>query len=195
MTLYKGKVLRPSQATHDVVGDLRPLVGDYRPTTYLRYTAPPRTTPPAVSDATHAVARASIVASASELAAAWVRHRQQRENLDHEIEPRVQLLAKVLAERLLERELQLTPDAILYLTREVFQALPPAEPVRLRAHPADVVTLEKHRADLALSPGTLQIVADPHRTRGSIRAESELGTLDADLSARLDRLLAALREP
>jgi flagellar biosynthesis/type III secretory pathway protein FliH len=188
-------VLRPNAVTSEEIGDLRSLVGDAKPATYLRYAAPQRTTPPAVSDATHAVARASIVASASELAAAWVRHRQCRENLDHEIEPRVQLLAKVLAERLLERELQLTPEAILDLTREVFHALPPAEPVRLRAHPADVETLEKHRETLALSRHTLQIVADPHRTRGSIRAESELGTLDADLSARLDRLLAALREP
>lgn len=194
MTLRRAKVIKPNAVTTTEVGDLRSLVGDSQPTTYLRYAAP-RSTPTAVSDATHAVARASLVASASELAAAWVRHRQRRERLDQEIEPRVQLLAKVLAERLLERELQLVPEAILDLTREVFQALPPAEPVRLRVHPADVETLEKHRKSLALSSHTLQIVADPHRTRGSIRAESELGTLDADLSARLDRLLAALREP
>ncbi|MFO0659584.1 MAG: FliH/SctL family protein [Polyangiaceae bacterium] len=195
MTLRRAHIFRQGQDPDYLVVDLRPLVGDYRPPTYLRFISPQRPAPPVVGEATNAVARASLVASASELAAGWVRLRQRQEQLDEQVESRVELLAKVIAERLIERELSLSPETIRNLVREVIQALPPGETVRLRAHPIDALELEKCRVELGLGSNVVQIVADPLRTRGSMRAESELGTLDADLSARIDRLLAALREP
>ncbi|MDQ2646323.1 MAG: FliH/SctL family protein, partial [Myxococcota bacterium] len=64
--------------------------------------------------------------------------------------------------------------------------------ITIVAHPDDLPELER-----ALRQGELErvtrVVPNAERTRGSLRLETEIGVLDAELSVQLDRLVAALR--
>jgi flagellar biosynthesis/type III secretory pathway protein FliH len=48
-------------------------------------------------------------------------------------------------------------------------------------------------SDLASVAEVTRIVPDATRTRGSLRFDTDLGTLDADLAPQLDRLAKKLR--
>jgi flagellar biosynthesis/type III secretory pathway protein FliH len=102
-------------------------------------------------------------------------------------------LARLLAERLLGEALVLDPTRIEAIARRALVEASGARRIRILAHPSDAPALER-----ALGGGRLQhvveILADGERARGSLRFESEIGILDADLAPQLDRLAARLRQ-
>lgn len=137
--------------------------------------------------------RAGRVEGASKLAAAWMRLRDEEQRAAQRNEERVIAVGRALAERLLGRTLALEPSAIVDLAREALGAVSRARRVTLAAHPDDAATLRENLADLGLDGAAIDVVVDDTRPRGSLRAETDLGTLDADLAPQLDRLVAALR--
>jgi flagellar biosynthesis/type III secretory pathway protein FliH len=106
---------------------------------------------------------------------------------------RVVGLARLLAERLLGEALALDPSRITALARTALGEARGARSIRIVAHPEDCRLLEGLLAAAAFSHVT-QLVVDSSRARGSLRLETELGVLDADLAPQLDRLAARLRE-
>lgn len=108
--------------------------------------------------------------------------------LDRSIE-----LARVLAERLLGEALRLEPERVVALARNALAEARGARRVELAAHPDDVPLLEAALADARLT-GVTRVLADPTRLRGSIRLDTDAGTLDAELAPQLDRLAARLRD-
>jgi flagellar biosynthesis/type III secretory pathway protein FliH len=106
---------------------------------------------------------------------------------------RVVELARVLAERLLGEALRLEPARVVELARQALNEARGARRIELAAHPEDVPLLEAALTDARIS-GVTRIVSDGSRGRGSVRLDTDVGTLDAELAPQLDRLTARLRE-
>jgi flagellar biosynthesis/type III secretory pathway protein FliH len=105
---------------------------------------------------------------------------------------RVVDLARLLAERLLGETLRADPSRVAALARQALTEARGARKLTLAAHPDDLPLLEAALGRQELAPMTL--VGDPSRRRGSVRLDTELGTLDAELAPQLDRLAEKLRE-
>jgi flagellar assembly protein FliH len=114
-------------------------------------------------------------------------HSEEKE-LDRAIE-----LARLLAERVLGAELCLDPARIGDLARQALSEARGARRIAIVAHPDDAALLERTLADLGLEPGA-RVIADASRERGSLRVETDLGVLDAEIAPQLDRLARRLRE-
>lgn len=114
--------------------------------------------------------------------------RAEERQIDRTIE-----LARLLAERVLGTELRLDPARIGDLARQALSEARGARRIALVAHPEDAALLEQTLADLGLEPSA-RVIADPSRERGSLRVETDLGVLDADIAPQLERLSQRLRE-
>lgn len=103
-------------------------------------------------------------------------------------------LATLLAERLLGAELQLAPERVLDLARTALRETGGARQVVIHAHPDDARALEAGRDGLGLASDAVRIASDPSRSHGSLRLDTEIGVLDAELAPQLERLALKLRE-
>lgn len=103
-------------------------------------------------------------------------------------------LARLLAERLLGASLAVAPEQIVALARQALAEARGARRLALVAHPQDAKLLTQSIASLGVAAEALRIVADATRQRGSLRIETDIGVLDADLAPQLDRLALRLRE-
>ncbi|MDP9036165.1 MAG: flagellar assembly protein FliH, partial [Myxococcota bacterium] len=107
---------------------------------------------------------------------------------------RVVALAVVLAERLLGAALELDPARIAELARTVVAEARGARRVVFDAHPLDADALRKHLHEAALDLESLEVREDASLARGGLRLHTDVGTIDAKLTPRLERLAAALRD-
>jgi flagellar assembly protein FliH len=110
-------------------------------------------------------------------------------------------LAVLLAERIVGEELALAPERILSIARGVIAEARAVRGVTLEAHPDDAQVLRDRLRGLrgsrrsGLLEGAIVAVRDnPSLARGALRLHTEGGTLDAQLSPRLERLAAAVRD-
>jgi flagellar biosynthesis/type III secretory pathway protein FliH len=110
-------------------------------------------------------------------------------NLDRSIE-----LAKILAERMLGKALQLEPTLVVALARQALSEARGARRVRIYAHPDDAASLERDRGALGLAENAVVVFPDAQRNRGDLRLETEIGVLDAALAPGIERLAKKLRE-
>ena len=139
----------------------------------------------ALSEA-RAEAAARIAAHA--LALSFREDQALERNLDRVVE-----VARVLAERLLGEALALEPQRVVAIARRAVEEARGARRITVIAHPDDAVLIE--RALHSLNAGAAaSVLAEPARPRGSLRLDTDLGVLDADLAPQLDRLLPKLRE-
>jgi type III secretion protein L len=105
-------------------------------------------------------------------------------------------LAVRIAERILERELSLNPDAVSDIVAAALRQAGAPRDIILRVHPDDLKALERGRPRLlerALRAQALQFRADANVGRGGCIVESELGTVDARLPVQLEAIERALR--
>jgi flagellar biosynthesis/type III secretory pathway protein FliH len=103
-------------------------------------------------------------------------------------------LARLLAERLLGTSLALAPEQVVTLARQALAEARGARRLGIVAHPEDAKLLNESIASLGVAVETVRIVPDGKRSRGSLRIETDIGVLDADLAPQLDRLALRLRE-
>ena len=134
------------------------------------------------------------LAAWAELAAAWMKLRAEEADRDARDLDRSIELARAMAERLLGEELGLSPVKVLSIAKQVLTSMRQARRIELRAHPDDAALLSREARSLGLEGVPLEIHADPTRTRGSLLVDTDLGTLDANVSLQLDRLVRALRD-
>lgn len=127
--------------------------------------------------AAHALALASHEAKADERA------------LDRSV-----ALARLLAERLLGASLAIAPEQVTTLARQALSEARGARRLTIVAHPEDAALLTQQMGSLGVAVETVRIVADAQRGRASLRIETDIGVLDADLAPQLDRLALRLRE-
>ena len=102
-------------------------------------------------------------------------------------------LATVLAERLIGVAVAHDPTVVAHLARQALAEARGARRVRIEAHPLDAEALRRHVSSLA--QGTVvDITENADLGRGSLCVHTDLGTLDAKLTPRLERLADALRD-
>ena len=103
-------------------------------------------------------------------------------------------LARLLAERLLGASLAVAPEQVVALARQALAEARGARRLAIVAHPEDAQLLSQELPSLGVALETVRVVADGSRSRGSLRIETDIGVLDADLAPQLDRLALRLRE-
>jgi flagellar biosynthesis/type III secretory pathway protein FliH len=103
-------------------------------------------------------------------------------------------LARLLAERLLGASLATSPEQVVSLARQALAEARGARRLSIVAHPEDAKLLNGSIASLGVALETVRILPDAARARGSLRIETDIGVLDADLAPQLDRLALRLRE-
>lgn len=131
---------------------------------------------------------------AANVAAAWLALRTDEAARDERDLDKTVGVARIVAERLLGETLSLDPSRIAAIARQALAQARLARRVVIVAHPDDAAALDRQKGDLGLEGAAVEIHADPARARGSLRLDTDLGTLDADLAPQLDRLVAALRD-
>ncbi|HEX2673988.1 MAG TPA: FliH/SctL family protein [Polyangiaceae bacterium] len=138
-----------------------------------------------------AEARADASAKIAARALALRHHELQADEraLDRSVE-----FARLLAERLLGESLRVAPEQVTALARQALGEARGARRITLVAHPEDAKLLEISLSGFGLDPAVAVVRADPARTRGNLRIETEIGVLDAELAPQLDRLSLKLRE-
>jgi flagellar biosynthesis/type III secretory pathway protein FliH len=103
-------------------------------------------------------------------------------------------LARLLAERLLGASLAVAPEQVTELARQALSEARGARRLTLVAHPEDAKLLTQSLPSLGVELETVRVLPDAARSRGSLRIETDIGVLDADLAPQLDRLALRLRE-
>jgi flagellar biosynthesis/type III secretory pathway protein FliH len=103
-------------------------------------------------------------------------------------------LARLLAERLLGASLAVAPEQVVTLAQQALSEARGARRLSIVAHPEDAQLLSQSLPSLGVAIETVRVVSDGARARGSLRIETDIGVLDADLAPQLDRLALRLRE-
>ncbi|HVX66554.1 MAG TPA: FliH/SctL family protein [Bryobacteraceae bacterium] len=108
----------------------------------------------------------------------------RRKQLRHEAERDVVKLSIAIARRVLHRELNADPEALLGLVKAALEKLDSREVDRVRVHPADAASV---RAQLErLRPTShFEIVPDSSLERGAALFEGSRGSLDASVETQL----------
>jgi flagellar assembly protein FliH len=107
---------------------------------------------------------------------------------------RVVTLAVLLAERLVGASLEVQPARITSIAQAVLAEARGARRATLDAHPLDAAALREQLATLGLPVTAIDVRDDPTLARGALRLHTDVGTLDAQLAPRLERLAVALRD-
>jgi flagellar biosynthesis/type III secretory pathway protein FliH len=130
----------------------------------------------------------------AQLAARWLALRNaEGERLERETD-RVVSLAVVLAERLLGAALDLAPARIVDMAKGVVAEARGARRATIEAHPADAEVLRAQLSTSGLPLHAVEIRQNAGLARGALLLHTDLGTIDAKLASRLDRLAEALRD-
>src|SRR5690606_23936517 len=112
--------------------------------------------------------------------------------IEEEVGQSVIHLAVRIAEQVLRTHIRDYPNHILDLVREVMQARPEqGAALRLRLHPDDLELVQAFLQQ-APNPASYRLSADESITRGGCIAETALGSVDATLETRWQRIIAAL---
>jgi flagellar biosynthesis/type III secretory pathway protein FliH len=128
------------------------------------------------------------------IAARWLalRHAEGK-RLERDAE-RVIAVGVVLAERLLGTALELAPACIADLARTAIAEARGARRIAIDAHPLDASALRGHLGAVGLDWQSVEVREDEALARGELRLQTDVGTIDAKLAPRLERLAAALRD-
>jgi flagellar biosynthesis/type III secretory pathway protein FliH len=105
-------------------------------------------------------------------------------------------LARLLAERILTRELLIRPESIAQLADEVLRGARGAHQVTLHASPTDAAYLSERLAALQLQlGGPVTVRPDSLLNPGDLRLETDIGCIDARIGTQLTHLATSLFEP
>jgi flagellar assembly protein FliH len=126
--------------------------------------------------------------------AQWLALREQERAAMGRDPERVVTLAVALAERLLGAALALDPARIADLARAVLDEARGARRALIEAHPLDADELRQRLTGDGLDRQSIDVRSDAALARGELRLHTDLGTIDARLAPRFERLAAALRD-
>jgi flagellar biosynthesis/type III secretory pathway protein FliH len=142
-----------------------------------------------------AQARAEALEQAQTQAIAqWVAVRRAEDARLGRDTDRVIALAVVLAERLVGATLELAPERIATLAQAVLAEARGARRATIDAHPVDAAALREQLGATGLAAFAMEVRDDSTLARGALRLHTDVGTLDAQLAPRLERLAVALAD-
>lgn len=101
-------------------------------------------------------------------------------------------LALVIAERIIAREVTLDRELLVTMARVAIDRLGERASATIRLNPADHAALEAARGRDAALGGPVQIVADPHVSRGGCLVQSDFGLMDLSIQAQMSEMSRAL---
>jgi flagellar biosynthesis/type III secretory pathway protein FliH len=102
-------------------------------------------------------------------------------------------LAGVLAQRIIGEELSLDPEKQVTLACQVLRDVGGAERVTIYAAPDSVAVLQQGLCRLeATISARIEVVPDSNLTRGDLRIDTDIGSIDARLGTQLSYLVAAI---
>jgi flagellar assembly protein FliH len=130
----------------------------------------------------------------AELTARWLALRQAERTAAGRDEDRIVSVAVALAERLLGASLAVEPGRIADLARVVIGEAGGARRAVIEAHPLDAEELQRSFTAGGLDLQSVEVRGDAALARGELRLHTDLGTIDARLAPRFERLAAALRD-
>jgi flagellar biosynthesis/type III secretory pathway protein FliH len=130
----------------------------------------------------------------TQLTARWLALREREHAAAGRPEDLVIRAAVALAERLLGAALALDPSRIRELARGVLEEARGARRAIVEAHPLDADELRRRLSFDGLDLQSLEVRTDEALARGELRLHTDLGTIDARLAPRFERLAAALRD-
>lgn len=111
------------------------------------------------------------------------------------VEGQVATLALAVAAKILRRELDARPEAVVGMARAAMAQLTDGGRLRLRVSARDAGVVDERRALLvgALPPGaSLEVAADESLAPGDVVVESEAGEIDARVDVQLETLARSL---
>jgi len=145
-------------------------------------------------EAAAAAAREAEERAQTDLAARWLALRYREQQQPEADAQRVISLAVALAERLLGASLELDPRRVVHLARTVIAEARGARRAVVDAHPLDAAALREHLMTAGLDVQSVEVRDDGALARGELRLHTDVGTIDARLAPRFERLAAALRD-
>lgn len=113
---------------------------------------------------------------------------QALRQLDEEVAQQLAALAMTAARHLARRDLDLHPDHVVALVRELLQTQPLCGEPKLWLAPADLPLVQQHLAEELAAAGW-QLRPDPTLTRGGCRLTSNTGEIDASWETRCQTLV------
>lgn len=111
------------------------------------------------------------------------------------LEPELVRLSVAIAEKIIQRELELRPETVVDIVRCAVKRLREREALRVSVNPADFERVREARDDLlATIDGIrkLDVLEDRRVDRGGCVIESPTGTLDARIRTQLDQVARGL---
>lgn len=121
--------------------------------------------------------------------------------LESHVEPNIDEMADLLAgaaftlaEAILGREIELSPEPGRDAVRRALGSVPGGRPVTVSLHPSDLAEVSVTMgAESEVEGRRVSFVADPRLARGDALASSDVTDIDARISAALDRAREALQ--
>jgi len=103
----------------------------------------------------------------------------------------------LMAERIIHREIQLSPDIVLDTIRQACHHMTETEEIRIRLHPSDfeyIRDIERIISKNLTGRGALHFVEDSTLDRGGVIVDTEFGEIDASIRAQIDHMKEVLLE-
>jgi flagellar biosynthesis/type III secretory pathway protein FliH len=112
------------------------------------------------------------------------------DQLNRSVEREVVELSVAVAEKVIEREIQIEPDTILAIVRAALKEMQRAPISHVRVHPEDQTLLTDHWDEVlpAALAGRVQLVADEEIERGGCVVEMRHGQADAQPRTKLAQI-------
>lgn len=132
-----------------------------------------------------------VEAARAELAARLLELERTRDAVLDAARGQVQHAAQLAAEHVICAELVLAPERITAIVEEQLTRVRRARRAVLHVHPDDLAPLRTW-LDARTAPTAIELVADAAVMRGGCVVVSDIGTIDARVETRLERLQAAL---
>jgi flagellar assembly protein FliH len=125
-----------------------------------------------------------IMGRASSSIGDWAQFRVRiRRQMEHDLVR----LAVAIARRILHRELQVDPDALLGIVKAAVGKLDARDLHRLVVAPQDAPVIERRLAELSL-PVQVELGTDPSLPRGSLILDCSRGQMDASVDTQLEEI-------
>ena len=107
-------------------------------------------------------------------------------------------LAFKIAEKIIGKQLEIDPDTIISIVKQAMQTVRQTKQLTIRVHPDDAKRLKANEEELQEALGRqriLDVVEDKKVQPGGCIIESEIGTVEAQLTTQLERLKKILLQP
>jgi type III secretion protein L len=120
-----------------------------------------------------------------------VKARQEQEQFLKNANRDLMDLAFKIAEKIIGKQLEIDPDTIISIVKQAMQTVRQTKQLTIRVHPDDAKRLKANEEELQEALGRqriFDIVEDKKVQPGGCIIESEIGTVQAQLSTQLERL-------